>query len=1322
MDLLVRHCSEEIALDGTSGCHVDRLWFFAERFYAKQGIVQNIDEDFKAFLWPFILRQDGIEVWIQHPKTTAASLITDITENYRAITEDEKRQLVLRASEDRQWLTLTYKTKEDSKVQPLAFELLSCISKHREEGVDRIQLCKEAGQEARSVYGRIQALEDAGLISKIAIHKNKNLTALLVLKRFENENKTLRDTVAQVSGKPIYNTEKIRKDICDIVGSQKNGICRHVDACRLVNLSNNKWERKYFARQVRNLYRDGYVKKCLSQSRNSDRSVRCIQFIRSYIPHSSNVPESQISDDDLEGEDDVEEDESLFDTKSEIDASTIQDVTELPQWMPMWIRFQSVEYQCYRTIRDQGTRGALTLHLLNTLTGENYVKPLSKMLEALVDNVAYVPPHLSHLAIVRAEDKTRKSRQYRYFTWSSQADRLLQDGLSLESVSASVPMVNESAGELPPVDHTQFINPIVASAMGQSSPMFSLMSPDGMGSVRRKRGRPRKNTQPMLPEPQPVHPLQVVNASPTSAIKKELQMASDLSIPPTPSLLNFAKTNDGLAIASPFSSESLAKMNPETGDVSQLSNVSKMGTPSKDYYSSTSQPVSVFSTPTPAFVQREHLDRLRVSTPPVKRPRLNTVDFLSLQRQTLLLAYLDSQNGVFEVGNHCLEAIADLNMRRNPDAGRTVMDRRTFSGIVTKLIQSKKVRKVVMAFENGAGTLQKREIIIRYDISMDDPRIQQMKEVVKKRIQEQSISNRKPLTVLHDVEFDVLKKSRKKPKPTVAAPVRKQPRVQELNNAQKMKASATIAAKEAKRRSKVKTEKSGVDKVFDEGRRLLESLAPSVEKLTPGSSPALEKSGSKSTYVRQRKDRYALGSDDENEELPMGPLIIKRSVKRLRHDFSSEEDDTLVRAVTITQFFYGGNNRLIKWKAVHKCLPHRPLDLLGRHFTTIRQGDLEPVPENSDEFNPEAYVEASRRPYLLTNNVSSDLNFPESMEELNTRYDIQEIPLVFVPKNHVFDTFVSATSRINAFADTGFIIPSSEITDTNDNDENAGDNKDERQQSELQDQELDNELIFQAKSTIKSIVAIPNDSYDSEFAKSRLLVYPEKVLILAHQELLKNRITSRVHSEVTRLQPGRNFQFTEKFANSIKSLLSPLFLPQANQFSRYLTDGFSAGKSHLLQELSNNGTVGCVLDLLSQRLIDISIVRSKFTEAGITEGYKTRLLERDNINLGLVLTKRADASDPFDSTVTARPPKQEPRLWLDGKAEFIKKIWLEILHAILHQLMRKPGISRAQLAYLLYPGLERREFDEVLNYVIASRAAREDDGLFLNHGYYNYLW
>ncbi|EPX71017.1 transcription factor tfiiic complex b box binding subunit sfc3 [Schizosaccharomyces octosporus yFS286] len=1323
MDSLIRYCSEEIALDGSSGCDIDRLWSFAENFYFRRGIVQNLDDDYKGFIWPVLLQEDGIELWIEDANSANKHQIIDsIPWNYQEISPFFRTQLRLFASVDRQWITLTYKTKADSKIQPLAFELLSCISRYRHEGIDRIQLCKETRQEPRSVFGRIQALEDASLISKVSISRSKAQTALLVLKRFESENSTMNESVAQVSGGQVYNTDKIRHQICSVVQEFKNGVCRHVDARTKVGLNQNKWERRYFSRQTSYLHNNGYIRKCLTFLPNSpDRYIRCLQFLKHYpMPTSENFNQDMdLSDaDDNVEEEDLEDEESQIPIKGELDSAFLQPLEDESLMVPQWSRFNPLEFQCYVAVRNSGLDGLITLRILQKLTGLKFNKPLFKVLGSLVENKSSVPDYLSHLVLTRIEDKTNKSRQYRYFTLHNQIQRLLRDGLSADEITKIARNVHPTAGEFPPYNTSLFKDANTLSNENNSS----IYSPDGMTVLPKKRGRPKKGTPKSAP--------------PTSSpIKQENSLSVSVSSPVPPNQLDFSSSQ-----GTPSNQPSLM-VNSDSNNLNSEASVDV-----NDNNSLPSRPSELDSL-FELSLKSQREDALRESLPPPKsetsildvpytpfgnidmninqilpnssensiledpsttvsnRPR-QVVDFVMLQRKSLIMAYLEEKNGAFEISKNMYEDLADLKVRRDPNSVRTVMDRRTLRQTLDKLLHEKKVRKVVIAFENGFGKLIRKDIIVRYNMKSDDPRLYDMKHQMMRN--ESEFRNDKD--ILRGVEIDIpdrpRSKRRKQALPVEEIKARRESRAFEKN---------------------IRKQKEKEDPM-ELAQKLLESLAPTLSQPVTTEESTLESQPLSKASNKVRKDRYA--PLPELDYYPSATHSSKRSVKRFKSDFTAEEDDTLIRAVVIIQVQYGGVHRNIKWEAVQKCFPSRDITSLSRRYISIRQhtkykslqqfllanwtrmyqdavtrGDLESYPENADSFDPMPSVKASYRPYIISSSDISSSNLPDSLEQLYEKYDVEMVKDGKDPKDLLFDTSLSAMARMNIYSDIPFIKP---IYEDNIN------NEEEEKKVDL--------TTLEAKSTIKSILAIPDSDYDSRFAQSRLLKFPEEVLLSAHNDLIRKDIVARVHSESNRVQPGRNYHFTDKFANSLKSPFPPFLLLQAPRFYNFLADGFREGKSHMIQEACNSGTVACVLDLFSRGKVEASIINSKFNEFGLAEGYRTRLLEHENIKMDLILSKKAnDSFEPIDSSSLIPPPSYEPRLWLDGNKGTIDQIWLEIKQAIIYQLLRRPGIQRKELGRILSPGLDDNELREIIEYFLIAGAAIEKNGLFLNPGFYQKL-
>lgn len=96
--------------------------------------------------------------------------------------------LVLKTTADAQSIYLTGVKASDNALGKMPYDLLRIIAKHRHQGINSIDLVREAGQDSRSLTNRLQVLESNQLIVKMGVSAGKHSTNHMYHFRFVKSN------------------------------------------------------------------------------------------------------------------------------------------------------------------------------------------------------------------------------------------------------------------------------------------------------------------------------------------------------------------------------------------------------------------------------------------------------------------------------------------------------------------------------------------------------------------------------------------------------------------------------------------------------------------------------------------------------------------------------------------------------------------------------------------------------------------------------------------------------------------------------------------------------------------------------------------------------------------------------------------------------------------------------------------------------------------------------------------------------------------------------------------------------------------------------
>ena len=250
-----------------------------------------------------------------------------------------------------------------------------------------------------------------------------------------------------------------------------------------------------------------------------------------------------------------------------------------------------------------------------------------------------------------------------------------------------------------------------------------------------------------------------------------------------------------------------------------------------------------------------------------------------------------------------------------------------------------------------------------------------------------------------------------------------------------------------------------------------------------------------------------------------------------------------------------------------------------------------------------------------------------------------------------------------------------------------------------------------AKNWIRANIVTPEERYNSELAKERLLKFDEATIELALKDLMASRILSQQNKG--RLVPGRNYYISQYSMDRLKKNL------EVEQFI-----GAAAYKRQIDKDLEENGTVdfsplagdGVVIGLMNmqaQGRIEIRPKDPPMNKFGLIDGgYETRKMDKSRLNFTCEIR-------PNDTYVLGNPllplppppsqylgiPMSKIPFWYDIHDALIPSLWNMVVAAILSLLSLRPGITAKELEKNMRPILETWEIEQVLEWMVDAKAA-----------------
>ncbi|KAI9505820.1 hypothetical protein BX070DRAFT_244274, partial [Coemansia spiralis] len=311
MDNIIHTLKREIALDGEQGTSLDRIWHYvkvAHQETLKRNSIDSdaisIESDFKEYLWPYILRTDGL-LFVANGKTlydTSASSVTKATSLGSAnrfanlpISEVEAKHpdMIVKGSTAVINRELYGREDGNKKIQSSdkAQGIYELVARSRSNGATQSALAKNLSIDSRSMYHFIKVIASQGLIVKFMTHDGESNTNLILLRRFsdfvDTENRNFRslddnsqpngaEEQAGDTGGNITNAANeaglrqaaiskiiragLRQKISDVMKNLQATYIVELDLVEEVGIDFwNKFQRKYFHRVARDMCQEGYI-------------------------------------------------------------------------------------------------------------------------------------------------------------------------------------------------------------------------------------------------------------------------------------------------------------------------------------------------------------------------------------------------------------------------------------------------------------------------------------------------------------------------------------------------------------------------------------------------------------------------------------------------------------------------------------------------------------------------------------------------------------------------------------------------------------------------------------------------------------------------------------------------------------------------------------------------------------------------------------------------------------------------------------------------------------------------------------------------------
>lgn len=409
-DIIVKKVLTELATNDFEGIKAGEFWSFVESACGK------LDEFTKTVVWNWLLEKPDFEVWRKSGRgeggdTNGASSGAKKSADKLAMTQEKKDQLpdfqtffddpnindyMIKVSEDYQSLYLTGVQQKDNILGKMPYDLLRIIAKHKEAGINSLDLIRESGQDKRSLTTRLAVLEDNMLITKFSISVKKCITNHMIHFRF-----AVKDTKTEDVAPEYYDRYQAMTQIIDALKKEDNKLRLTKDLFEEIKESQPILKLRWFNKILKFLVDNGFIEMVQVEFTSRQRYFPGVRYLKDLPPASNKskllekIREQGLTDKLQQSENDIG---GLEDTEETIDQPNFN------RYFPLTSQIHSL------VLKNPGIMNA---KFDSELTGTYHTRQISNIVEGISTNI---PNPANPDAIVGQIFQIGKTKFYRFTT------------------------------------------------------------------------------------------------------------------------------------------------------------------------------------------------------------------------------------------------------------------------------------------------------------------------------------------------------------------------------------------------------------------------------------------------------------------------------------------------------------------------------------------------------------------------------------------------------------------------------------------------------------------------------------------------------------------------------------------------------------------------------------------------------------------------------------------------------------------------------------------------------------------------------------------
>jgi len=266
-----------------------------------------------------------------------------------------------------------------------------------------------------------------------------------------------------------------------------------------------------------------------------------------------------------------------------------------------------------------------------------------------------------------------------------------------------------------------------------------------------------------------------------------------------------------------------------------------------------------------------------------------------------------------------------------------------------------------------------------------------------------------------------------------------------------------------------------------------------------------------------------------------------------------------------------------------------------------------------------------------------------------------------------------------------------------------------------------------ARSWVRANVLTPEETYNSDYARHKLMSIGDVIIEHAVRDLLFLKVIMQENKG--RLLPGRNYDISEHFLSRFRKKLDIERFRQAKAYKKYLDGLFAANHAVDYSWDASDGEVIVVLNLAAHGRIRMVPKNPPSNEYGLNEKgtYINRSIAKEMYRFtveleptvsyipgnplaplppppGPVSNSSHAIPDPLHGPdiMDLDPAPDSARLpaWIDINSDPVPLMWELSLAAILSLMAARPGVSVKDIEKYLRPSLEVWEIESVMEWCV----------------------